>query len=177
MYNSCQGYSILGCIQAPFLTRPRDYRHNSCHYGRYIRSLGRRCLCSRNVGHSNSVSAKTGLWGRIITLRALVGNHRVGEFKITVVTLQNPSRHAISGTREGDFEIREIMYCAVHFGLNSVEFGRTQRKDVPKEDLLWTASILASGISGSGLRNRRFTYGRQDSRSKSRYRTAAPEPN
>jgi hypothetical protein len=51
------------------------------------------------------------LW-QIITLRALVGNRRVGEFKIAVVTLQNPSRHVqLTVRRKGAFEIREIMYC------------------------------------------------------------------
>jgi hypothetical protein len=47
-----------------------------------------------------------------ITLRALVGNHRVGEFKIAVVALQNPSRHVQSTVRRKVvFDIREIMYC------------------------------------------------------------------
>ena len=51
------------------------------------------------------------LW-QIITLRALVGNHRVGEFKIAVVALQNPSRHVQSTVRRrAAFEIQEIMYC------------------------------------------------------------------
>jgi hypothetical protein len=39
-----------------------------------------------------SLSENGPLW-QIITLRALVGNHRVGEFKIAFVTLQDPSRH------------------------------------------------------------------------------------
>jgi hypothetical protein len=51
------------------------------------------------------------LW-QIVVLRALVGNHRVGEFKIAVVALQDPSRHVESTVRRRViFEIREIMYC------------------------------------------------------------------
>ena len=55
---------------------------------------------------------ENGLLWQIVVLRALVGNHRVGEFKIAVVALQDPSRHVQSTVRRRVvFEIREIMYC------------------------------------------------------------------